>query len=1366
MKKLNLNYTLILCIVIAGILSINDSFSQNNGDLVFTGATSNDWSTATNWQKSDGAGGYQAWTQAVPARTDNVYIPSGKTVTLSASYSSCLSLTNNGTFSGNATGKKLVVGNSSSTSIFVNNGTMSSTNSISLQFYRTATKLTISGSASASNTNFAGIGSDGLSSYTNGSTQEIVIDMDLNVGNLGLEGYTATAGNTRKLTINSSKIVTVSGTFHYSNPTGGLVTASQTNDLENWVYNINGTVNASSAKIILVTNLSASVTTNKITVNVGATGSLICGSYVAIRQGNTSNTITINNAGKIEYTGTAYTDAKNADGATSLTATTSLLTLTNKDLTFSSASGASITSSGTPVITVSGTLTNTSKLTLNTVGLTLGSSATIASPSSSNYIVENGTGKLTLYCPASTATLFPVGVSATAYTPATITASANANISAAVSNAFTNAVNNASLANSTQWIITPDASVNATVALTPESNTINADPVIGYFSSGLWSEQAAAYSSGVFTANAAIATTANTSIYLGTGSATGFKIPAALSTDATLSDIKVDGTTITGYNPATHTYTYRLADRSSSTVPTITYTKSNENASVVFTNASAVPGAATIKVTAQDGNTVITYTVNVDYTYGTTATLSDLKIDNVTVTGFSSATTSYMVYTSSATVPVVTAIATDSYAKSVVITPPSSLPGTTNIVVTADDNTTTKTYTINFRSPVNLSAETAVALNAYNQNIKTNGVITVASDGTINSTNNNAYIEIPVKALTTGTYYAKLDLSNQAGAASNVNVDLYQDGSTFSLNSARTTAIPATGSWSTFKTYYWNAFSLTANTNYILRITFKASSGWVANINTITVGNAKAIPALSSGGTISTSGISAADLANGDITVSSGELIVDQNSTMYNVNLQPGAKLTLNTGSTLNANKITLNSDASGTATFVNNGTINITSASVQQYLPDARNWYVSSPVSKAAAPSGFTYYSYDETGQNPSPVAPATAYWVSVAPGADLNKGVGYIALPSATGSTITFTTKTGETLNSGDVDITLTRSGATKTGFNLIGNPYPAHLTWTKTFVDNNAAKIEPTIWYRTNAGTVNSGGDAAWSFKTINASTGEASPLGTTNIIPPAQAFWVRAVAAGTLTLNSDLTKSHQTSNPLKAPAAKNTDRQRVRLQVSNGTSTDEALIYFDADALNGYDNFDSPKMSNNSASVTEIYTQVNGQKLVINGMNSIADNLEIPLGFTTGQSNTFTLKATQLSNIGADTQVYLKDNTQVNSLTELVVDQDYTFTSDVTTDNTSRFSLVFKAPTTVTATDLIKNQLVRVFSNESNQIIIEQNVNVKNSVAYIYNAVGQLMQKLSLNSAITTSGVTYPYGTYFVTIRRNNTQTTSKLLINRI
>jgi hypothetical protein len=174
-----------------------------------------------------------------------------------------------------------------------------------------------------------------------------------------------------------------------------------------------------------------------------------------------------------------------------------------------------------------------------------------------------------------------------------------------------------------------------------------------------------------------------------------FTIGAASSV-ATLSDLKVNGTTVTGFLPATLVYNIVLP-YGTTVVPTVTATTTDVNATKVITPAAALPGATTVITTAQDGTTHLTYTLNFTIAPNVVATLSDLKVNGVTVTGFSANTLSYTVTLPYGTtvVPTVTATTTDVNATKV-ITPAAALPGATTVLVTAQDGITTKTYTVNF----------------------------------------------------------------------------------------------------------------------------------------------------------------------------------------------------------------------------------------------------------------------------------------------------------------------------------------------------------------------------------------------------------------------------------------------------------------------------------------------------------------------------------------------------------------------------------------------------------------------------------------------------------------------------------------------
>lgn len=82
MKKTTLSFFAVFIISIMNIYSGN--YTPKAGDYVFTGATSNTWTTYTNWSVSDGAGGYTGTLTALGIANTSAgfcYIPEGKSVT-------------------------------------------------------------------------------------------------------------------------------------------------------------------------------------------------------------------------------------------------------------------------------------------------------------------------------------------------------------------------------------------------------------------------------------------------------------------------------------------------------------------------------------------------------------------------------------------------------------------------------------------------------------------------------------------------------------------------------------------------------------------------------------------------------------------------------------------------------------------------------------------------------------------------------------------------------------------------------------------------------------------------------------------------------------------------------------------------------------------------------------------------------------------------------------------------------------------------------------------------------------------------------------------------------------------------------------
>lgn len=90
-----------------------------------------------------------------------------------------------------------------------------------------------------------------------------------------------------------------------------------------------------------------------------------------------------------------------------------------------------------------------------------------------------------------------------------------------------------------------------------------------------------------------------------------WKAPTAAGSDASLSDLQVNGSTLPGFTSSVTGYTYELVVGTTA-VPQITAaTATDSNATVTtITQASAIPGTASVLVTSQNGTVTNTYTIS------------------------------------------------------------------------------------------------------------------------------------------------------------------------------------------------------------------------------------------------------------------------------------------------------------------------------------------------------------------------------------------------------------------------------------------------------------------------------------------------------------------------------------------------------------------------------------------------------------------------------------------------------------------------------------------------------------------------------------------------------------------------------------
>ncbi len=580
-------------------------------------------------------------------------------------------------------------------------------------------------------------------------------------------------------------------------------------------------------------------------------------------------------------------------------------------------------------------------------------------------------------------------------------------------------------------------------------------------------------------------------------------------------------------------------------------------------------------------------------------------------------------------------------------------------------------------------------------------------------------------------------------------------GVTDDYNGTTRAATPAIGA-------YEFTYASAASDNYKSLATgnWGAAATWQSSVDNSNWANATLVP----GATSATVTIQNAHTVSLDANATTSSLTLNSGS-LLNVNAgkQLTVSTTLNNSGTLNL----LSTSEDGTATILTPVTLGGTGGTynVQQWLTGKTGtstraiWYLSSPVSGATAAvfdvaAGTNKMTrYDEAV--PGYVSNFTSNAIALTP------GVGYVAYNGGADAVYSFT---GGSLNTGAITIPVTRTGtsAGKRGFNLVGNPYPSYLDWKN--VSNTKTNLRSTIWYRTSVGT-----GATMTTDTYDGTTGtnNNNKGAVTQYIAPMQAFWVKVDKDGDVATLAfaNAARLHRDQslavNSLRAPAQKATETQIVRLRVSNGTNSDEAILVADANAADALDAYDSEKMSNDNVAIPEIYTLAGSQELVINHLSDFAANKQVALGFRPGTINNFSIVANEISNIDAQTKVILIDKQQNNAEFDLTDGNAYTFSADAT-PTTNRFVIAFRAPGVATNLSNANNLNMFVYSNANNQITINRNSD-KAAKVTVCNTMGQKLVSTPTTGSTTVIQKSLGAGVYFVSLIAEGNESTQKVII---
>lgn len=311
---------------------------------------------------------------------------------------------------------------------------------------------------------------------------------------------------------------------------------------------------------------------------------------------------------------------------------------------------------------------------------------------------------------------------------------------------------------------------------------------------------------------------------------------------------------------------------------------------------------------------------------------------------------------------------------------------------------------------------------------------------------------------------------------------------------------------------------------------------------------------------------------------------------------------------------------------------------------------------------------------------------------------------------------------------------------GWNLLANPYPCDIdwdatggVWTKPGQMNNA-------FYTWNA---NAGGYRAY----LGTTGTPGVDLGVTissntnpNIIPSSQAFFVRLTNAGsyttTMTVREGAKVTASAGTFTRTATANNGLRVRMKNTAVSGYQFD-AMIRMADNATDGFDHNQDLHLL--SGEKFQFGWAGNNETFLLNTIPGFTDSKVIPMSvdYQGNTSGTFSFEFLDAASLGANVQVWLKDN-YLNSLTPVLEGDvvNYTVTNAEAAAK-NRFELVLTTESVTSVAGISKGVSMSILPNPSQSNAATQvrvnGWNTETAVLEVSDALGRVIRRQTVNAA---------------------------------
>jgi hypothetical protein len=502
-----------------------------------------------------------------------------------------------------------------------------------------------------------------------------------------------------------------------------------------------------------------------------------------------------------------------------------------------------------------------------------------------------------------------------------------------------------------------------------------------------------------------------------------------------------------------------------------------------------------------------------------------------------------------------------------------------------------------------------------------------------------------------------------------------------------------------------------------------------------------------------------------DITIVNGDTTIDTNTNCNTLIVQPGAGLTVTSGTTLELlNTLTLESNATQYASLILDGSIT-GPVRYERHVNTAagtgtvtgNNDLVSPPLSGQSFGAFRTENSNLASGTIGGipaflfgPFDTTSGSYLTFGLNDDseiLEAGKGF-RTGSTDNSTFTFTGN----VNTGAVAVPV--AVGSSSDWNLVGNPYPSYLNVQDFLANgNNANLIDENAF-----GIYGYDGAATDGWTILNLATITAD-----TVIAPGQGFFVRAEANGNLLFNPAMRRTGNTDDFI---VGRNAQPTYMTLGLSSGTNSYATDFYFNEASSLGLDvGYDAQLWGGTApdfALFSELVEDSSGIPMAIQSLNtSDLTEVTIPLGVNAhmGEALTFSITDTTLPNT---VEVYLDDMAEGTST--LLSSDNYTITPAEDISGTGRFFLRF-VDNALTVGNKVLNALSIYVDNNTRDIVVQGQLNAE-TLARVYDIQGRLVAQQGLDTATVQhriDGSRLANGVYIVNLDDGTTQRTQKVIL---